>query len=182
MRGRGLAGSFCSSTSLSSRWSPSHTFSVTRHWTVHRSRPARHLGNPFTVLAAEHVFEVGQQVGNASKSTSALPVVERTTITAGRRPTSIASPSNTPKSEAGGRTIALDAGTIGALRDHRKRQMADRLAAGPSWIDSRGWSADYVDRDEQVRAYTEVFDGLARIALDEPSTARLITDCMGDPR
>lgn len=44
------------------------------------------------------------------------------------------------------------------------------------------WSADYVDRDEQVRAYTEVFDGLARIALDEPSTARLITDCMGDPR
>lgn len=44
------------------------------------------------------------------------------------------------------------------------------------------WSADYVDRDQQVRAYTEVFDGLARIALDDQETARLIKDCMGDPR
>lgn len=43
------------------------------------------------------------------------------------------------------------------------------------------WSADYVDRDQQVKAYTEVFDGLSRIALDERDTARLITDCMGDP-
>jgi transcriptional regulator with XRE-family HTH domain len=44
------------------------------------------------------------------------------------------------------------------------------------------WSADYVDRDQQVKAYTEVFDGLSRIALDERGTARLITDYMGDPR
>lgn len=42
------------------------------------------------------------------------------------------------------------------------------------------WSADYVDRDQQVRAYAEVFDGLSRIALDGRGTARLITDCMGD--
>ena len=43
---------------------------------------------------------------------------------------------DTPKSEAGGRTIALDTGTVTALRDHRKQQIADRLAAGPSWVES----------------------------------------------
>lgn len=33
-------------------------------------------------------------------------------------------------------TISLDAGTVAALRAHRKQQMADRLAAGSSWVES----------------------------------------------
>ncbi len=41
-----------------------------------------------------------------------------------------------PKSEAGGRTIALDAGTVSALRTHRCQQREERLAWGPSYVDS----------------------------------------------
>jgi integrase len=41
-----------------------------------------------------------------------------------------------PKSDAGGRTIALDAGTVAVLRAHRKRQLEDRLEWGSAWVDS----------------------------------------------
>jgi integrase len=41
-----------------------------------------------------------------------------------------------PKSEAGNRAIPLDRETVAALRAHRKRQMADRLAWGEAWVDS----------------------------------------------
>jgi integrase len=41
-----------------------------------------------------------------------------------------------PKSEAGRRTVALDAGTVAALRAHRKRQMAERVEWGPAWVES----------------------------------------------
>ncbi|MGW2157567.1 hypothetical protein [Nonomuraea sp. NPDC001699] len=41
-----------------------------------------------------------------------------------------------PKTEAGDRTIALDEDTVIALRAHRKRQTAERLAAGEAWTDS----------------------------------------------
>ncbi|MBB5435225.1 integrase [Nocardiopsis composta] len=42
----------------------------------------------------------------------------------------------TPKSEAGRRTITLDAETVQLLRAWRKRQAAERLAAGQEWVDS----------------------------------------------
>lgn len=38
-----------------------------------------------------------------------------------------------PKSEAGNRSVALDAGTVAALQAHRRAQMEDRLAWGPAW-------------------------------------------------
>jgi integrase len=41
-----------------------------------------------------------------------------------------------PKSDAGGRTVPLDAGTVAALRAHRRAQLAERLAWGPAWVDS----------------------------------------------
>ena len=41
-----------------------------------------------------------------------------------------------PKSEAGERTVALDAGTVTALRAHRRAQLAERLAWGSAWVDS----------------------------------------------
>lgn len=41
-----------------------------------------------------------------------------------------------PKSEAGKRTIALDAGTVTALREHRRRQLAERLEWASAWVES----------------------------------------------
>ena len=41
-----------------------------------------------------------------------------------------------PKSDAGDREVALDAGTVAALRVHRRRQVASRLQWGPAWVDS----------------------------------------------
>ncbi len=41
----------------------------------------------------------------------------------------------TPKSERGRRSVALDAGTVAALRAHRKRQAAEKLALGPAYRD-----------------------------------------------
>jgi integrase len=41
-----------------------------------------------------------------------------------------------PKTEAGRRTIALDPGTVAALRAHRARQAEERLAWGEAWTDS----------------------------------------------
>ena len=38
-----------------------------------------------------------------------------------------------PKSRAGRRTMALDPTTVEALRDHRRRQVEHRLAAGEAW-------------------------------------------------
>ena len=41
-----------------------------------------------------------------------------------------------PKTARGRRTIALDSATAAALRQHRKRQTEERLAAGPDYVDS----------------------------------------------
>jgi integrase len=41
-----------------------------------------------------------------------------------------------PKTAKGRRSLALDPATIAALRAHRTRQLAERLAVGPRWQDS----------------------------------------------
>jgi integrase len=41
-----------------------------------------------------------------------------------------------PKSDASDREIALDSGTVAALRAHRRRQIPSRLQWGPGWVDS----------------------------------------------
>ena len=41
-----------------------------------------------------------------------------------------------PKSEAGKRVIALDQATVTALKAHRKRQLAERLAWQDAWVES----------------------------------------------
>lgn len=41
-----------------------------------------------------------------------------------------------PKSDAGGRTVALDAGTVAVLRAHRKAQLEERMQWGSAWVDS----------------------------------------------
>jgi integrase len=41
-----------------------------------------------------------------------------------------------PKTAKGRRSLALDPATIAALREHRTRQLEQRLAVGPRWQDS----------------------------------------------
>jgi hypothetical protein len=41
-----------------------------------------------------------------------------------------------PKTAKGRRSLALDLATVAALRDHRRRQLEQRLAVGPRWQDS----------------------------------------------
>lgn len=40
-----------------------------------------------------------------------------------------------PKTAKGRRTVSLDEGTVGALREHRKRQAVERLAMGEGFTD-----------------------------------------------
>ena len=40
-----------------------------------------------------------------------------------------------PKTAKGRRTVTLDTGTVAALREHRKRQAAERLQMGEGWAD-----------------------------------------------
>jgi integrase len=42
---------------------------------------------------------------------------------------------STPKTERGRRQVELDAATVDALREHRKRQLEERLAFGPAYQD-----------------------------------------------
>jgi integrase len=42
----------------------------------------------------------------------------------------------TPKTAKGRRTVTLDRGTVVALREHRKRQAAERLLMGAGWTDN----------------------------------------------
>jgi integrase len=41
-----------------------------------------------------------------------------------------------PKDAKGRRSLALDPATVAALREHRRRQLEERLAVGPGWVDS----------------------------------------------
>jgi hypothetical protein len=41
-----------------------------------------------------------------------------------------------PKTAKGRRSLALDPATVAALREHRTRQVEQRLAVGPGWQDS----------------------------------------------
>ncbi|HEX3542778.1 MAG TPA: tyrosine-type recombinase/integrase [Acidimicrobiales bacterium] len=43
---------------------------------------------------------------------------------------------STPKTDAGRRTVPLDDTLTAALRAHRRRQLEERLAWGPAWVDS----------------------------------------------
>ena len=42
----------------------------------------------------------------------------------------------TPKTAKGRRTVTLDSGTVAALREHRRRQAAERLLMGAGWTDN----------------------------------------------
>lgn len=78
-----------------------------------------------------------------------------------------------PKTKSGRRQIALDSGTVASLRAHRKRQMEERLRAGPAWADSGLVFTDEVGNPLHPDGVTRAFAarageaGLPRIRLHD---------------
>ncbi|MET9249165.1 tyrosine-type recombinase/integrase [Nonomuraea sp. NPDC003709] len=66
-----------------------------------------------------------------------------------------------PKTEASDRTIALDEDTVTALRAHRKRQAAERLAAGEAWTNSGFVFTDEIGRPLHPQQVSDHFYQLA---------------------
>jgi integrase len=77
-----------------------------------------------------------------------------------------------PKTERSRREVALDADTVAALREHRKRQLEERLAAGELWENELDLVfTDALGRPIHPQSFSEAFDrhavaaGLRRIPL-----------------
>jgi integrase len=66
-----------------------------------------------------------------------------------------------PKTDASDRIVALDAETITVLKAHRKRQKAERLAAGQAWVDSGFVFTDELGRPLHPQHVTDQFYWLA---------------------
>jgi integrase len=80
---------------------------------------------------------------------SAKLTVERSLVLVDYVPTLAA-----PKTAHGRRVVALDPGTVAALREHRTRQLNDRVALGPAW----GNELDLVfTRDDGRPLHPQVF-------------------------
>ncbi|MFK4043170.1 tyrosine recombinase XerC [Nonomuraea wenchangensis] len=66
----------------------------------------------------------------------------------------------TPKTDASDREIAVDAGTMALLREHKKRQARERLAAGEDWVDSGFVFTDELGRPLHPQHVTDRFYGI----------------------
>ena len=70
-----------------------------------------------------------------------------------------------PKTARSRRGIALDAGTIAALREHQQRQAAERLEAGPLWADDSDLVfTDEIGRPVHPSTFSRLFVACARRA------------------
>ncbi|MEV4086332.1 site-specific integrase [Nonomuraea fuscirosea] len=69
-----------------------------------------------------------------------------------------------PKTEASDRVIALDNDTVAVLRAHRRRQAAERLAAGDAWVDSGFVFTDEVGQPLHPQQVSDQFYRLAYAA------------------
>ncbi|MBF8193971.1 site-specific integrase [Nonomuraea sp. K274] len=63
----------------------------------------------------------------------------------------------TPKTDASDREIAVDAETMTILKEHKKRQAAERLAAGEDWINSGFVFTDEIGRPLHPQQVTDRF-------------------------
>jgi integrase len=77
-----------------------------------------------------------------------------------------------PKTEHSRREVALDADTVAALREHRKRQLEERLAAGEWWHNELGLVfTNAIGRPIHPQSFSEAFErhvaaaGLRRMPL-----------------
>jgi len=64
---------------------------------------------------------------------SGRAAIRQTVIAVAHQPTF-----GTPKTAKGRRTVALDAVTVAAVREHRARQLAERPLMGAGWTDHGG--------------------------------------------
>ena len=72
---------------------------------------------------------------------------------------------STPKTERGRRVVRLDGFTVAALREHRKRQVAERLAAGDAWSNELDLVfTDELGRPVHPQAFSEAFRRKAKAA------------------
>lgn len=79
-----------------------------------------------------------------------------------------------PKTAKSRRSVALDPGTVDALRAHRKAQLAERMALGPAWTDTglvftrEDGAAIHPDRASKLfDRHLAAVDGLPRIRLHD---------------
>ena len=93
-----------------------------------------------------------------------------------------------PKTAAGLRSIPIDARLVALLRVHRRRQAAEKLAAGPAYEDSAFLLADELGRPYHPESISRWFDtkvaqlGLPRIRLhDCRHTAATLMLAAGTP-
>ncbi|MFC4014787.1 tyrosine recombinase XerC [Nonomuraea purpurea] len=63
----------------------------------------------------------------------------------------------TPKTDASDREIAVDAETMAILKEHKKRQARERLAAGQDWVDSGFVFTDEIGRPLHPQQVTDRF-------------------------
>ncbi|WP_177227727.1 tyrosine-type recombinase/integrase [Nonomuraea pusilla] len=63
----------------------------------------------------------------------------------------------TPKTDASDREVAVDAETMALLREHKKRQARERLAAGEDWVDSGFVFTDELGRPLHPQHVTDRF-------------------------
>jgi integrase len=80
-----------------------------------------------------------------------------------------------PKSAAGRRTVTLPAFAIAALRDHRKRQLEERLAAGPYWA-ANNWDLVFVSTLGSPLDGTNVLHTFQRLLADADLPRRRFHD------
>jgi integrase len=70
-----------------------------------------------------------------------------------------------PKTEKSRRTLRLDAGTVAAIRQHRRAQREEQLRAGPAWQGER-WGLVFANEDgTPLRPYAPLFT-LKRVAKE----------------
>jgi integrase len=63
-----------------------------------------------------------------------------------------------PKTERSRRTVVLPDSVVAALRAHRKRQLKERMAAGPAWVDSGHVFATMIGQPHHAATISRAFD------------------------
>jgi integrase len=76
------------------------------------------------------------------------------------------------------RVVSLDAGTVAAMREHRRRQLAERMRAGPAWAET-----DLVFTTEDGRpVYPDTLTALMRKIISDHNAAATPGRGRGHPR
>ncbi|WP_246266465.1 site-specific integrase [Nonomuraea typhae] len=133
-------------------WTPAHTFAFLAHAATHR------LSVLYRLIALRGLRR-GEAVGLRWKDVNlnaGTAGVHWQITQLGWEPVQ-----GKPKTEASDRTIALDADTVAALRAHRKRQAAERLAAGEAWTETGFVFTDEIGRPLHPQQVSDQFYLLA---------------------